>query len=197
MTRWAGSLCSGLVAVGFAVVTCCESGFAQAASACRRRSAPPGSELTISVMTMGVGEEVWERFGHNAILVEDRRAGSSIAYNFGMFSFRQEHFLLHFLQGRMWYWMAGYPTEEEVPRYIAARRSVWQQELNLTPAERLAIREDLERNARDENKFYRYDYYLDNCSTRIRDVIDRASAVRSTPRCRRPRAAATAFTRSA
>lgn len=135
--------------------------------------AEPGSELTISIMTMGVGAEVWERFGHNAIVVEDRRYGTSVAYNFGMFSFRQENFLLRFIQGRMWYWMAGYPTEDDIPRYIAAKRSVWQQELNLTPAQRLAMRDALERNALDENKFYRYDYYLDNCSTRVRDAIDR------------------------
>lgn len=134
---------------------------------------PPGSELTIYIMTMGVGAEVWERFGHNAIVVEDRLHGTSSAYNYGMFSFRQENFLLRFIQGRMWYWMAGYPTEDEVPRYIQARRSVWQQELNLTPAQRVALRDALERNALDENKFYRYDYYLDNCSTRVRDAIDR------------------------
>ncbi len=137
------------------------------------RAPEPGSELTISIMTMGVGAEVWERFGHNAIVVEDRRHGTSVAYNYGMFSFRQENFLLRFIQGRMWYWMAGYPTEDDVPRYIAAERSVWQQELNLTPAQRLAMRDALEQNALEENKFYRYDYYLDNCSTRVRDAVDR------------------------
>jgi Domain of unknown function (DUF4105) len=132
----------------------------------------PGSELTIYVMTMGVGAEVWERFGHNAIIVEDRSEGTAIAYNYGMFSFRQESFLLRFIQGRMDYWMAGYPAEEEVPRYRAARRSVWRQELNLTPSQRLALRDFLSWNALDDNKFYRYDYYRDNCSTRVRDAID-------------------------
>jgi len=133
----------------------------------------PGAELTISVLTMGVGAEVWERFGHNAIVVEDRSRGTSLAYNYGMFSFRQENFLLKFVQGRMLYWMAGYPTADDVPRYIDRRRSVWQQELNLTPAQRLALRDFLEWNAQDEHKFYRYDYYLDNCSTRVRDALDR------------------------
>lgn len=132
----------------------------------------PGSELTISVMTMGTGAEVWERFGHNAVVVEDHRQGTSTAYNYGMFSFRQENFLLRFLQGRMNYWMAGYPTAEDVPRYVAAGRSVWQQELNLTPAQRLAFRDYLETNALPEHRFYRYDYYRDNCSTRVRDVVD-------------------------
>ncbi|HTS89006.1 MAG TPA: DUF4105 domain-containing protein [Gemmatimonadales bacterium] len=133
----------------------------------------PGSELTIYVMTMGVGGEVWERFGHNAIVVEDHRFGTSTAYNYGMFSFRQENFILRFLQGRMEYWMAGYPTEEDVPRYIAAQRSVWEQELNLMPEQRLELRRALEFNALPENRFYRYDYYRDNCSTRVRDAIDR------------------------
>ena len=138
-----------------------------------RPTVEAGSELTISVLTMGVGAEVWERFGHNAIVVEDRSRGTSVAYNYGMFSFRQENFLLKFVQGRMLYWMAGYPTADDVPRYIDRQRSVWQQELNLTPAQRLALRDFLEWNALDEHKFYRYDYYLDNCSTRVRDALDR------------------------
>jgi hypothetical protein len=136
-------------------------------------AAVPGSELTVSLMTMGVGAEVWERFGHNAIVIEDHRLGTSVSYNYGMFSFRQEHFLLRFLQGRMNYWMAAYPTDEDVPRYIAARRSVWLQELTLAPAARLALRDFLRTNARPENAFYRYDYYRDNCSTRVRDALDR------------------------
>ncbi len=140
----------------------------------KAQTAPaPGSELTIYVMTMGVGAEVWERFGHNAIVVEDRSRGTAIAYNYGMFSFRQENFVLRFIQGRMDYWMAGYPVADEVPRYRGMRRSIWRQELNLTPTERAEMRDFLEWNARDENKFYRYDYYLDNCSTRVRDALDR------------------------
>lgn len=138
-----------------------------------RLAASPGSELTISVMTMGVGKEVWERFGHNAIVVEDRSRGTAIAYNYGMFSFRQKNFILRFIQGRMDYWMAADAAADEVPKYRYARRSVWRQELNLSPAERLALRDFLEWNALDENKFYHYDYYLDNCSTRVRDALDR------------------------
>ncbi len=137
-----------------------------------RRAALPGEELRISIMTMGVGAEVYERFGHNAFVVEDRRLGTSTSYNYGMFSFRQENFLLRFIQGRMLYWMQASPAEDELPRYRARRRSVWLQELNLTPAQRVALRDFLEWNALPENRFYRYDYYLDNCSTRVRDALD-------------------------
>jgi uncharacterized protein DUF4105 len=123
---------------------------------------------------MGPGGEVWERFGHNAIVVEDHQQGTSVAYNYGMFSFRQENFLLRFIQGRMNYWMAGFDTDLDVARYRAAQRSVWRQELNLSPAQRVALRDFLVWNSRDENKFYRYDYYRDNCSTRVRDALDKA-----------------------
>lgn len=138
-----------------------------------RPTAEPGSELTISVLTMGVGAEVWERFGHNAIVVEDRAQGTSIAYNYGMFSFTQENFVLRFVQGRMTYWMEGFDTDRDLARYVRRQRSVWQQELDLTPAERVAMRDALAWNAREENRYYKYDYYLDNCSTRVRDALDR------------------------
>lgn len=146
---------------------------AQSAAAGPPGQAEPGAELRIAVLTMGVGAQVWERFGHNAIVVEDRARGTSIAYNFGMFSFQQEHFLLRFVQGRMLYWMEGRDTDWDVGNYVRRQRSVWRQELDLSPAERVAIRDFLAWNAQDEHKFYRYDYYLDNCSTRVRDVLDR------------------------
>jgi len=134
----------------------------------------PGSELTISVMTMGPGQLVWERFGHNAIRVTDTRTGRDVTYNYGMFDFEQENFILRFIQGRMLYWMEGHPATSEIRSYRRANRSVWLQELNLTPRQRLALRDFLEDNAREENKHYRYDYYRDNCSTRVRDALDRA-----------------------
>jgi hypothetical protein len=124
-------------------------------------------------MTMGVGARVWELFGHNAILVEDRSRGTALAYNYGMFDFGQENFLLRFIQGRMWYWMQGFDLAPTLEIYRRANRSVWVQELNLTPAERIALRDFLEWNALPENRFYRYDYYRDNCSTRVRDALDR------------------------
>jgi uncharacterized protein DUF4105 len=124
-------------------------------------------------MTMGVGKEVWERFGHNAILVEDHARGTAKAYNYGMFDFRQHNFLLRFVQGRMLYWMQGFDLGLTLQIYRQANRSVWAQELNLTPAERAALRDFLEWNERPENRFYRYDYYRDNCSTRVRDALDR------------------------
>lgn len=133
----------------------------------------PGSELTVYLVTIGPGGAVWERFGHNAIGVRDARRGTDKVYNYGLFSFAQEGFLLRFLRGRMQYWMAGFDAAPHLRAYVAANRSIWIQVLDLTPAQRLELARFLEWNALPQNRFYRYDYYRDNCSTRVRDALDR------------------------
>ncbi len=133
-----------------------------------------GAEYTISVLTAGAGAEVWERFGHNMIRVQNSATGEDVAYNWGMFSFRQENFIGRFLMGRMKYWMQGIPMGVIFRQYTHADRTLIDQRLTLTPAQRVALVRFLEWNAREENKYYRYDYYLDNCSTRLRDALDQA-----------------------
>jgi hypothetical protein len=125
-------------------------------------------------MTMGPGERVWERFGHNAIWIHDPVRGTDQAYNYGLFDFGQEGFLLRFVQGRMWYWMQGFPAQSYVESYRRANRSVWVQELEMPPKARRELQAFLEWNERPENRYYHYDYYRDNCSTRVRDALDRA-----------------------
>ena len=135
----------------------------------------PGDSLTISLMTIGPGDEVWERFGHDALVVRDARTGLEIAYNWGMFDFNQPNFLGRFLTGDTRYWTQGFPARDMADHYAQVEnRSVYLQELAMTPAQRAAVRDYVEWNQRDENRYYRYDYYRDNCSTRVRDVIDRA-----------------------
>jgi hypothetical protein len=149
---------------------------AQALPPYRRTALPPepGSELTVYLMTMGPGKHVWERFGHNAIWIHDPVRGTDQAYNYGLFDFRQQNFLLRFVQGRMWYWMQGFPAQSYVESYRRANRSVWIQELEIAPGSRRELQQFLEWNERPENRFYHYDYYRDNCSTRVRDALDRA-----------------------
>jgi len=132
----------------------------------------PGSQLRVFLVTMGPGERVWERFGHNAIWIQEPGSPDT-AYNYGLFDFRQENFLLRFIRGQMWYWMAGFPAQPYLRTYLRDNRSVWLQELDLPPSARLQLRDFLRWNERPENRFYHYDYYRDNCSTRVRDAIDR------------------------
>jgi hypothetical protein len=124
-------------------------------------------------MTFGPGRQVWERFGHNAVWIHDPASGTDRAYNYGLFDFHQENFLLRFARGQMWYWMEGFPAESYAQVYVRDNRSVWIQELALPLEARRELKRFLEWNERPENRFYHYDYYRDNCSTRVRDAIDR------------------------
>ena len=121
---------------------------------------------------MGPGGIVWERFGHNMIRVTDSVAGTDIAYNFGIFDFRQKHFFWNFLQGRPIYSVAGWPAQGTIAAYIRAGRSVEEQVLALTPEQARALASNLARNAEPDERFYRYDYFRDNCSTRVRDAVN-------------------------
>ena len=146
------------------------------ASPARAQLAPPadGSDLRVFLLTFGPGGQAWEKFGHNAIRVAstDPDRPFDAAFNWGLFDFDQPNFVGRFLRGHMLYSMAPIGTPETLALYANDRRSVTQQELNLTPQQKRTLFRDLLVNAQPENRDYRYDYYLDNCSTRVRDALD-------------------------
>lgn len=130
------------------------------------------SRRPVLLMTMGQGDEVFEKFGHNAIVVWDDAAGRPLVYNWGMFDFEQPNFIGRFLTGDTRYWMEPHTVEATLQQYAQLNRTVVVQELALTPSQKAQLVGQLAENAREENKWYRYDYYRDNCSTRARDAID-------------------------
>lgn len=135
--------------------------------------AQPGSELTLFLVTIGPGSATWELYGHNDILIHDNRSQTDRLYSYGLFSWRQEKFLWRFVQGRMLYRVGVFEAEPRMADYVEANRSVWVQELNLSPSQRAELQAFLEWNVRPENADYPYNYYYDNCSTRVRDALDR------------------------
>src|SRR6185437_12821667 len=140
--------------------------------ATRAERLEPGSQFTVYLVTAGQGDAIWEKFGHTAIWIHDSVSGSDVAYNWGIFDFAQPGFIRRFLQGHMIYWMAPFNDPRMIRQYIAANRSLWVQRLHLSPTQRNTLHDFVAWNAREENKYYRYDYYRDNCSTRVRDVFD-------------------------
>ncbi|MEO5590468.1 MAG: DUF4105 domain-containing protein, partial [Gemmatimonadaceae bacterium] len=145
-----------------------------AAATSAESSREPGSELTIYLLTMGPGDEVWEKFGHNAIWIHDETNRTDIAYHWGLFDFADKEFFPRFIQGRMRYSMGAFDLEQTIDAYRQANRTVWAQRLNLTSAQRSELAQFIAWNVRPENRYYRYDYFRDNCSTRVRDALDRA-----------------------
>ena len=137
-------------------------------------SAEPGANLTVYLLTMGPGDQVWEKFGHNAIWIHDERTQTDSAYHWGLFDFADKDFIPRFVQGRMRYAMGSFGLAETLRQYRMTNRTVTAQRLNLSPAERQRLQDFVKWNVRPENRYYRYDYFRDNCSTRVRDAIDAA-----------------------
>ncbi len=131
-----------------------------------------GARMSVSIITYGPGDFVFEKFGHIALALTDSTTGEDIAFNWGMFDFNQPNFLARFLTGDTKYWMAGYRTADFNAAYMGENRTIRKQLLQLTAMQRGAIADFVSWNAQDANKYYRYDYYADNCATRVRDVLN-------------------------
>jgi hypothetical protein len=116
---------------------------------------------------------VWERFGHNFLLFQDVGGGWDVAYHWGVFSFNQVDFVPRLIKGTMLYGMGRTDLENLLAEYQVVDRPVWSQELALTPSQRWELLNLVEENFLPENRDYRYDYYRDNCSTRVRDMLNR------------------------
>ncbi len=134
----------------------------------------PGANLEVSLITYGPGETYWERFGHDAIQIRDSVSGESVNFNYGVFDFNEKNFFLNFARGRMHYLMDAEPTDQEEPWYVQEGRSITRQRLAFRPDQAARLRDFLLWNLRPENAGYRYDYYADNCTTRVRDALDKA-----------------------
>lgn len=129
--------------------------------------------LQVSLLTFGQGTAVFERFGHNAIRIHDPLIALDISWNWGMFSFDEPNFLGRFLSGTSRYWVEGFGTVPLLAYYQEHDRHTVEQVLNLTAAQKLELLRFVRWNELEENKYYAYDYFRDNCSTRVRDALDR------------------------
>lgn len=133
----------------------------------------PGRELQVSLITYGPGAIYWERFGHDAIEIRDTASGQTVNFNYGVFDFDQKNFLLNFARGKMNYMMDAERAAPEIAWYVDQGRSVRRQTLALASGQRARLRDFLLWNLRPENLHYRYDYYTNNCTTKVRDALDR------------------------
>jgi hypothetical protein len=131
----------------------------------------------VFLVTMGPGATVYERYGHNAIWIRDTVTGADIVYNYGTFDFGRTRadvarFVGRFAMGRPQYWLGTMTMDQTISVYTHAQRDVDIQELALPADARRELATRLAANALPENRVYTYDYFLDNCSTRIRDMLD-------------------------
>lgn len=130
------------------------------------------SAVSLSLLTCQPGEESWSLYGHTAIHYINRDKGIDVAVNYGMFNFHKSFFVLRFIFGLTDYEMGVQPYDYFCEAYAYERRGIVEQEINfLSPWDKEAVVDALERNYRPENREYRYNIFYDNCTTRARDML--------------------------
>ena len=134
--------------------------------------APPVWAQQAWLMTYGTAERVEEQFGHNAIWIRDAERGIDQVYNFGFFDFDKPGFYTEYLFGEMVYFALARSPSEELSYYRWRDRSVRAQLLNLDTETVRRLTDWLEARVQPETRDFRYDYYFNNCSNRVRDALD-------------------------
>lgn len=151
-------------------------------------SAPPAAPR-IELYTMGQGDDLFERFGHAALcVVHDRAPSRSRCYNYGTTDFGSppEELGWDFLRGRARFWVSIWPLERMLASYEADDRTIWRQRLALSPEQVQRVVDRLAHDAREQNRYYLYHHFYDNCSTRLRDVLVDATGGALLSRAERP-----------
>lgn len=128
----------------------------------------------ISVITCGNGTDIYSLFGHSAVRVYDPQQDFDVAFNYGTFDFSKPNFTLNFLRGKLLYQLSVSTYERFLQSYHYEQRSVKEQVLQLTFTEKQVIFDLLRENALPQNREYLYDFFFDNCTTRIRDLLSDA-----------------------
>ncbi len=162
--------------LALAAIFLCLRGFSQSAdTTIVSQQRIPG--LRISLLTCGTGQEVWETFGHTAVRITDSAAQppfNDIVYNYGMFNGFDKDFELKFMRGKLSYFVATAFFGDFMEEYYEYGRSVQEQVLLLPDDAKLQIKAYLDHNTLPDNRYYKYDFFFDNCATRIRDVFPRS-----------------------
>jgi len=131
------------------------------------------SHLRISILTCGVGDELYSSFGHTGIRIIDSVRHTDNVYNYGTFDFGDPDFYKKFILGKLPYYLDFGAYNDFMYEYVDQKRSVQEQVLNLSAAHKKAFLAYLENNLKPENRAYKYDFMWDNCSTRVRDIFPR------------------------
>jgi hypothetical protein len=132
---------------------------------------PLSPQAEISLITVSPGEELYSMYGHSAIRINDPAQGIDYVFNYGTFDFNTPNFYVKFVQGKLPYQLSVGYFEDLKSHSIRDNRSVVEQVLNLSPREKQKVVDFLQHNYLPENRSYLYDFFFDNCATRIRDVF--------------------------
>jgi hypothetical protein len=133
-----------------------------------------GDYLTVKIIVIGPGDELYFWWGHLGLIIEDELSGTSKFYDYGVFSFDNKNFFLNFAFGRLLYTSTASNTGDILRRYIETNRDITVYTLNLSAKQKESIMRTAERNILPEYRDYLYNHFSDNCVTRITNLLDDA-----------------------
>ena len=131
--------------------------------------------LRISLLTCTPGEELYATFGHSALRVTDSINNTDIVYNYGTFNFDEPNFYLKFIRGKLSFYLSADHFQNFQSDYQEFNRGITEQVLNLSCPEKEKAVALLHQNMLGANRVYKYDFTFDNCTTRLRDLIEKAT----------------------
>ena len=130
------------------------------------------TESKISLLTASPGDELYTTFGHSAIRIQDPVSKQDLVYNYGIFDFRTPNFYIKFIRGKLPYKLGLQRMNNFLKVYTRENRRVSEREFNLEEDEKMVFINFLKENYKPENREYPYDFFYDNCATRIRDIAE-------------------------
>lgn len=128
----------------------------------------------ISLLTVAPGDMVYDTYGHSALRVNYPDRDMDYVYNYGLYDFNTPGFVMKFMRGKLLYKVAAGRYDNFLYHYNQDKRSIYEQKLNLNQEEKDALIKALRINMLKENREYKYDFFFDNCSTRLRDLFENA-----------------------
>ncbi len=127
--------------------------------------------LKISILTCSPGEELYSTFGHTAVRVVDYKNRLDLVFNYGSFDFDTPNFYGKFVKGKLKYQLSISSFENFKLSYISENRSIYEQDLNMSDEGKSRMFSFLKTNYLPENRYYLYDFFLNNCTSVVRDIL--------------------------
>ena len=138
-----------------------------------QRNALPAlsNDAVFSLITCTPGHDLYNQFGHSAIRLRDSNLGLDFVYNYGTFNFDTPNFVLKFIERKLMYTLSKSYFKSFLNVYVHEGRGVSEQVIALDSVQRQKLFETLETNYLPQNREYLYDFFYDNCATKIRDIF--------------------------
>lgn len=132
------------------------------------------SKIEVYLLTCGPGTDTYSIYGHSAIRIVIPSKNSDTVFNWGVFDFNTPNFAWKFAKGRLDYMLGAVSYNDFISGYMYEKRFVFSQKINLNENETERLLILINENLKPENVKYRYDFFYDDCSTRIRDLLEKS-----------------------